>query len=85
MARSRTASPAVARFVARIDRVSLIRYVDVPGDAVRFAGPWLPVQASCNGAKVRGSLASRGGGAYRLALNATVHKAGGEWTRETKW
>ncbi|MGH7627834.1 MAG: YdeI/OmpD-associated family protein [Gemmatimonadales bacterium] len=77
MARSRTARPAPARFVARIYCVWINRYVDVPADAGPFTGAYVPVRATCNGAEFRGTLAPRGGGRYRLGLNAAVRRAAG--------
>lgn len=78
VARSRTSrSLASARFVARVYCISINRYVDMPEEAGPFVGTYVPVWASCNGVEFRGTLAPRGGGRYRLGLNA--------WTKATMW
>ena len=57
--------------------MSINRYVDVPPEVGPFTGAYVPVRASCNGVRFRGTLAPRGGGRCRLGLNAAVRRAAG--------
>lgn len=77
VARRQASRSTPSRFVARIYCISIIRYVDAPDDVGPFAGTWIPVRASLNGVEFRGTLGPRGGGRYRLALNASVRRAAG--------
>lgn len=49
----------------------------MPADAGPFIGTYVPVHASCNSAEFCGTLVPRGGGRYRLGLNAAVRRAAG--------
>jgi hypothetical protein len=70
--------PSEVRFVGRVYEISLIRWVDLPDDAgAGLSGTHVPVQATCNGIRFRGTLMPRGGGHWRLGLNAAVRKAAG--------
>lgn len=70
--------PRSFRFVARIYRIGIIRFVDVPPEAGRvFTDRYVPVRGSCNGAPLLGTMVPRGAGRYRLALNAGVRREAG--------
>ena len=77
MSRTRARSSPSVRFCARIYPVWIIRYVDVPDEVQEFGGTHVAVHASCNGVPFRGTLVPRGGGRYRLALNAAVRRQAG--------
>jgi hypothetical protein len=65
-----------AQFVARVYSLGMIRYVDVPEQISRgFRGAFPAVRGTLNGAPFRGTLQPRGGGRFRLALNAAVRRA----------
>ena len=64
-------------FSGKIYRVGVIRYVDVPMDVSRAIGEGavhVPVMGEVEGAALRSTLVSRGGGCYRLALHSEVRK-----------
>ncbi len=66
------------RFVARLYSIWLNRYVDLPASAsADFRGRHVPIKGTCNGTSFRGTLVPRGGGHFRLGLNAAVRKAAG--------
>lgn len=64
-------------FSGRIYKVGMIRYVDVPKGASRKLGEGathVPVEGEVEGAPVRSTLVSRGGGCYRLAIHSEIRK-----------
>jgi hypothetical protein len=64
-------------FSARIYKVGLIRYVDVPVEASRHLGngePHVPVAGEVQGVPIRTTLVSRGKGCYRLAIHGDIRK-----------
>lgn len=64
-------------FSARIYRVGLIRFVDVPADISGALGDSLPhvaVKGEVEGLPFRSTLVSRGKGCYRLAIHGDIRK-----------
>jgi hypothetical protein len=64
-------------FSAKIYRVGLIRYVDVPADVSRCVGrgaTHVPVEGEVEGVPLRSTLVSRGKGAHRLAIHSDIRK-----------
>jgi len=64
-------------FSARIYKVGLIRYVDVPADISRAIGDGathVPVVGEVEGVPLRSTLVSRGKGCYRLAIHGDIRK-----------
>ena len=63
-------------FSARIYKVGLIRYVDVPAGISRQLGEGahVPVAGTVEGVPLRSTLVSRGRGAYRLAIHGDIRK-----------
>ena len=73
------------KFLASVYRIWMLRYVDVPEEAVRAlqhgaqksGAKYIPVLATVNGRRVRTTLLPAGGGKYRMQFNATLRKAAG--------
>jgi bacteriocin resistance YdeI/OmpD-like protein/uncharacterized protein DUF1905 len=73
------------KFLARVYRIWMLRYVDVPEEAVRglkqdaqkTGTKYIPVLATVNGRSVQTTLLPAGGGKYRMQFNATLRKAAG--------
>jgi hypothetical protein len=63
-------------FSAKIYKVGLIRYVDVPADVSRQFGfsAHVPVCGTVEGVPVRTTLVSRGQKAYRMAIHSDIRK-----------
>ena len=63
-------------FSARIYKVGMIRYVDVPADISREigSGAHVPVAGTAEGVPFQSTLVSRGQGAYRLAIHGDIRK-----------
>ena len=64
-------------FSAKIYKVGVIRYVDVPPDVSRANGegaPHVAVEGQVEGAPFRSTLVSRGAGNYRLAIHSDIRK-----------
>lgn len=64
-------------FSAKIYRVGLIRFVDVPVEASRALGsdaPHIPVRGEVEGFPLETTLVSRGKGRYRLAIHGSIRK-----------
>jgi hypothetical protein len=64
-------------FSAKIYKVGVIRYVDVPAEASRALGngePHVPVAGEVEGIPIRTTLVSRGKGCYRLAIHSDIRK-----------
>jgi hypothetical protein len=74
-------APSTHPFQARIYKIWMLRYVDVPEDVghalEKESGKkkHLPVVAISNGRSSRTTLTPAGGGRYRLQFNATLRKA----------
>ena len=73
------------KFMASIYRIWMLRYVDVPEEAIsalkrdagKTAAKYIPVMATVNGRTVQTTLLPAGGGKYRMQFNATLRKAAG--------
>jgi hypothetical protein len=64
-------------FSAKIYKVGLIRYVDVPAAASRAIGggaAHVPVSGEVEGLPLRSTLVPRGKGCYRLAIHGDIRK-----------
>lgn len=63
-------------FSARIYKVWLVRFVDVPADISRKLGSEnaVPVMGTVDGVPLRSTLVPRGNGAYRLAIHGDIRK-----------
>jgi hypothetical protein len=64
-------------FSAKIYRVGLIRYVDVPKEvsrAIGGVGPHILVRGEVEGLALQSTLVPRGKGAYRLAIHGDIRK-----------
>ena len=63
-------------FSARIYKVWLVRFVDVPADISKELGPEsaVPVVGTVDGVPLRSTLVPRGKGAYRLAIHGDIRK-----------
>lgn len=63
-------------FSARIYKVWLVRFVDVPADISRKLGSEnaVPVMGTVHGVPLRSTLVPRGNGAYRLAIHGDIRK-----------
>ena len=64
-------------FSAKIYKVGIIRYVDVPADVSKAIGggaAHVPVVGEVEGSPVRSTLVSRGRGRYRLAIHGEIRK-----------
>jgi len=63
-------------FSARIYKVWLVRFVDVPPDISRKLGreSTVPVMGTVEGVPLRSTLVPRGNGAYRLAIHSDIRK-----------
>jgi hypothetical protein len=72
-------------FMASVYRIWMLRYVDVPEEAVCALKPgaegksskYIPVLATVNGRSVQTTSLPAGGGKYRMQFNATLRKAAG--------
>jgi hypothetical protein len=73
------------KFMASVYRIWMLRYVDVPEEAVsalkkevgKATAKYIPVLATVNGRSVQTTLLPAGGGKYRMQFNATLRKAAG--------
>jgi len=63
-------------FSARIYKVWLVRFVDVPADISKKLGSEnaVPVMGTVEGLPLRSTLVPRGNGAYRLAIHGDIRK-----------
>ena len=63
-------------FSARIYKVWLVRFVDVPSDISKKLGieNAIPVMGTVEGVPLRSTLVPRGNGAYRLAIHGDIRK-----------
>jgi hypothetical protein len=63
-------------FSARIYKVWLVRFVDVPSDISKKLGreSTVPVMGTVEGVPLRSTLVPRGDGAYRLAIHGDIRK-----------
>ncbi|HUI50264.1 MAG TPA: YdeI/OmpD-associated family protein [Terriglobales bacterium] len=63
-------------FSARIYKIGVIRFVDVPADISKHIGKGahVPVAGTVEGVPFRSTLVSRGKGAYRLAIHSDIRK-----------
>ena len=64
-------------FSAKIYKVGIIRYVDVPVDVSRAIGrgtTHVPVVGEVDGVPLRTTMTSRGKGCYRLAIHGDIRK-----------
>jgi len=64
-------------FSAKIYKVGIIRFVDVPANVSRAIGdgaPHIPVVGEVEGVPLRSTLVSRGKGCYRLAIHGDIRK-----------
>jgi Domain of unknown function (DUF1905)/Bacteriocin-protection, YdeI or OmpD-Associated len=64
-------------FSAKIYKVGIIRFVDVPADVSRMIGEratHVPVMGEVEGLPLRSTLVSRGKGCYRLAIHGDIRK-----------
>ncbi len=64
-------------FSARIYKVGIIRFVDVPADVSRAIGSQaahVPVIGEVEGLPLQSTLVSRGKGCYRLAIHGDIRK-----------
>ena len=64
-------------FSAKIYRVGIIRYVDLPAEISRAFGknaPHVPVRGEVQGLPVRTTLVSRGRGCFRMAIHSDIRK-----------
>jgi hypothetical protein len=64
-------------FSAKIYKIGLIRFVDVPRDVCRALGdgtPHVAVQGEVEGLPYRSTLVARGKGCYRLAIHGEIRK-----------
>jgi len=64
-------------FSAKIYKVGVIRYVDVPPAISRTIGQGathVPVEGEVEGLPLRSTLVSRGKGSYRLAIHSDIRK-----------
>jgi hypothetical protein len=64
-------------FVAKIYKVGVIRYVDVPATASKalgVKGAAVPVCGSVEAVPLRTTMVSRGNGCYRLAIHGDIRK-----------
>ena len=63
-------------FSARLYKVWLIRFVDVPADISKQLGPdrAVPVVGTVEGVPLQSTLVPRGNGAYRLAIHGDIRK-----------
>lgn len=64
-------------FSAKIYRVGLIRFVDVPAEVSRTSGggaTHVAVMGEVEGVPLRSTLVSRGKGCYRLAIHGDIRK-----------
>ena len=63
-------------FSARIYKVWLVRFVDVPADISKRLGNEnaIPVMGTVEGVPLRSTLVPRGKGAYRLAIHGDIRK-----------
>jgi len=64
-------------FSAKIYKVGLIRYVDVPAENSRALGEraaHVPVRGEVEGVPLRTTLVSRGRGCYRMAIHSDIRK-----------
>lgn len=70
-----TESPQI--FAAKIYKIGIIRYVDVPlanCRALQCTAATVPVRGTVDGVDLRTTLVSRGKGAYRLAIHGDIRK-----------
>jgi hypothetical protein len=64
-------------FSAKIYKVGIIRFVDVPADVSRAIGSQaahVPVRGEVDGLPLQSTLVSRGKGCYRLAIHGDIRK-----------
>ncbi|MGB7513067.1 MAG: YdeI/OmpD-associated family protein [Candidatus Acidiferrum sp.] len=64
-------------FSAKIYKVGIIRFVDVPPDVSRALGdgaPHVPVRGEVEGIALQTTAVSRGRGCYRLAIHGDIRK-----------
>ena len=64
-------------FSAKIYKVGVIRYVDVPAEISRAFdehAPHVPVRGEVEGLPLRTTLVSRGRGCYRMAIHSDIRK-----------
>lgn len=64
-------------FAARIYKVGIIRFVDVPREVSRALGPGsahLPVQGSVEGVPLRTTMVPAGNGCHRLAIHGDIYR-----------
>jgi Domain of unknown function (DUF1905)/Bacteriocin-protection, YdeI or OmpD-Associated len=64
-------------FIAKIYKVGIIRFVDVPAEASHAMGGGavhVPVVGQVEGVPLRSTLVSRGKGCYRLAIHGEIRK-----------
>jgi hypothetical protein len=64
-------------FAGRMDRVGIIRYVDVPAVISKTLGPEqtnLPVRGTVEGVPVQTTLVSRGNRCHRMAIHGDIRK-----------
>lgn len=63
-------------FSARIYKVWMVRFVDVPADISKKLGPEtaVPVMGTVEGVPLRSTVVPRGNGAYRLAIHGDIRK-----------
>jgi hypothetical protein len=64
-------------FSAKIYKVGIIRFVDVPADVSRIIGnaaPHVAVKGEVEGFPLQSTLVSRGKGCYRLAIHGDIRK-----------
>ena len=63
-------------FSARVYKVWLVRFVDVPADISKQLGPdsAVPVVGTVEGVPLQSTLVPRGNGAYRLAIHGDIRK-----------
>lgn len=64
-------------FSAKIYKVGIIRFVDVPADVSRAIGSeatHVPVKGEVQGLPLQSTLVSRGKGCYRLAIHGDIRK-----------
>jgi hypothetical protein len=67
--------PAPHVFAARIYKVGVIRYVDVPGEVSKSLGSGhIPVCGSVESAPLRTTLVPAGNGRHRLAIHSDIRK-----------
>jgi hypothetical protein len=70
-------SPAMHVFSAKIYKIGLIRFVDVPPDVSQTIGEGsmhVAVKGEVDGVPLQSTLVSRGKGLYRLAIHGDIRK-----------